>query len=119
MKLNRPFNTKLLDKNSQEFTTLVSEGVKHLLRGQVTDFRSSSIAVDFNIILNETNRGGKFDPDQALITVRNVIRSGNVASLNPNISALPTIQGTLKYQHYILLQISQYKNEVFHNGILQ
>lgn len=127
MKLNRPFNTKLLDKNSQEFTILASEvetamepelkkAMPNLLKVQVTDFRSGSIAVDFNIILNETNGGGKLNPVQALTYVRNVIRNGNVASLNPDVSALPTIQGILKDYHYISLHT---KDEVFRYGILQ
>ena len=127
MKLNRPFNTKLLDKNSQEFTILASEvetamepelkkAMPNLLKVQVTDFRSGSIAVDFNIILNETNGGGKLNPVQALAYVRNVIRNGNVASLNPDVSALPTIQGILKDYHYILLYT---KDEVFRHRILQ
>ena len=114
MKLNRTFNTKLLDKNSQEFTILANEveaamepelkkTMPNLLKVQVTDFRSGSIAVDFNIILNETNGGGKLNPGQALTNVRNVIRNGNVASLNPDISALPTIQGILKGHRHISL----------------
>ena len=119
MKLNRPFNTKLLDKNSQEFTILASEvetAMEPELKKAMPNFRSGSIAVDFNIILNETNGGGKLNPVQVLTYVRNVIRNGNVASLNPDVSALPTIQGILKDYHYISLHT---KDEVFRYGILQ
>ena len=63
MKLNRQFNNKLLDKNSQEFTELATEventmgeelvkKITNLLNVQVQSFRKGSIEVDFNVILN-------------------------------------------------------------------
>ena len=107
MRLNLEFSNELTNKDSPEYVAFsknfestmlpeVQKGIPNAIGIQVTDVRSGSIIVNFDVITKESTAGApKVKASDVLTKVNNIVASGNVSSLKPDASTLPSIKGEI------------------------
>ena len=107
LRLNLEFSDELTNKDSPEYVAFsknfentmlpeVQKGISNAIGIQVTDVRSGSIIVSFNVITKESTTGApKVKASDVLTKVKNIVASGNISSLKPDVSTLPSIKGEI------------------------
>ena len=101
------FSDELTNKDSPEYVAFsknfentmlpeVQKEIPNAIGVQVTDIRSGSIMVNFNVITKESTTGApKVKASDVLTKVKKIMESGNVSSLKPDVSTLPSIEGEI------------------------